>query len=147
MGSGKRLNDIENNAIKDLNLSISDISRRVNRSRKIIRRYLNDPESYGTKTSPRRPQNLSEHEKRVVLRESSKGSSSTIDLKNNLNLEVSRWTLFRYLQKSSFLKFVKRQHQPLLIGGSQEDPTKLNKRDGEFGDEPGLCYFFQMERN
>ena len=75
MGSGKRLNDIEKGqikAIKDLNLSISDISRRVNRSRKVIRRYLNDPESCGTKTSPRRPQKLSEHEKRVVLRESSK---------------------------------------------------------------------------
>ena len=48
MSSGKRLNDIEKGqikAFKDLNLSISDISMRVNRSRKIIRRYLNDPES------------------------------------------------------------------------------------------------------
>ena len=117
MGSGKRLNDIEKRqikAFKDLNLSISDISRRVNRSRKVIRRYLNDPESYGTKTSTGRPQKLSEHEKRVVLREASKGFSSTRDLKNNLNLEVSRWTVFRCIQRSSFLKFVKRQHQPLL---------------------------------
>ena len=97
-----------------MNLSISDISRRVNRSRKAIRRYLNDSESYGTKTSPGRPQKLSEHEKRVVLREVSKGFSSTRDLKNNLNLEVSRWTVFRCLQRSSFLKFVKRHHQPLL---------------------------------
>ena len=50
MGSGKRLNDIEKGqikAIKDVNLSISDISRRVNRSRKVLRRCLNDPESYG----------------------------------------------------------------------------------------------------
>ena len=120
MGSGKRLNDIEKGqikVIKDLNLSISDISRRVIRSRKFIRRYLNDPESYGTKTSPGRPQKLSEHEKRVVLREASKGFSSTRDLKNNLNLEVSRWTVFRCLQ-SSFLKFVKHQHQPL--GGEAE---------------------------
>ena len=52
MGSGKRLNDIEKGqikAIKDVNLSISDIFMRVNRSRKVIRRYLNDPESYGKK--------------------------------------------------------------------------------------------------
>ena len=93
MGSGKRLNDIEKGqikAIKDMNLSISDISRRVNRFRKVTRHYLNDPESYDTKTSPGRPQKLSEHEKRVVLREASKGFSSTRDLKNNLNLEVSR---------------------------------------------------------
>ena len=76
MGSGKRLNDIEKGqikAFKDWNLLISDISRRINRSRKIIRRYLNDPESYGTKSSPGRPQKLSEREKRVVLREASKG--------------------------------------------------------------------------
>ena len=86
---------ISKKAIKDMNLSISDISMRVNRSRKVIRRYLNDPESYGRKTSPGRPQKLSEHEKRVAHREASKGSSSTIDLKNNLNLEVSRWTVFR----------------------------------------------------
>ena len=118
MGSGKRLNDIEKGQIKaskDLNLSISDISRRINRSRKVIRRCLNGPESYATKTSPGRPQKLSEREKRVVLREASKGFSSTRDLKNNLNLEVSRWTVFRYLQRSSFLKFGKRQHQPLLM--------------------------------
>ena len=89
MDSGKRLNDIvkgQMNAFKDLNLSISDISRRVNRSRKILRCYLNDPEFYGTKTSPGRPQKLSEREKRV--REASKRFSSTRDLKNNLKLEV-----------------------------------------------------------
>ena len=72
MDSGKRLNDIEKGqikAFKNFNLSISDdISRRVNRSRKVIRCYLNDPESYGTKTSSGRPHKLSEHEKRVVLR-------------------------------------------------------------------------------
>ena len=80
MGSGKRLNDIEKGqikAFKDLSLSILDISRRVNRSRKVIKRYLNDPESYGTKTSPERPQKLSEREKRVVF----KGFSSTRGLK------------------------------------------------------------------
>ena len=113
MGSGKRLNDTENGqikAFKDLNLSISDISRKVNRFRKVIRHYLNDSERYGTKTCPGRPQKLYGHEKRVVLRESSKGFSSTRNLKNNLNLEVSRWTVFRYLQRSSFLKFLKRQH-------------------------------------
>ena len=52
MGSGKRLNDIEKGqikAIKDVNLSISDIFMRVNRPRKVIRHYLNDPESYGKK--------------------------------------------------------------------------------------------------
>ena len=77
---------------------------------------MNDPVSYEKKkTSPGRPQKLSEHEKRVALRKSSKGSSSTRDLKNNLNLEVSRWTVFRYIQMSSFLKFVKCQHQPLLM--------------------------------
>ena len=41
MGSGKRLNDIEKGqikAIKDMNLSMSDISMRVNRSRKVIRK-------------------------------------------------------------------------------------------------------------
>ena len=117
MGSGKRLNDIEKGqikAIKDLNLSIPDVSRKVNRSRKVVRRYLNDIESYGTKASPGRPQKLYEREKLVVFREASKGFSSTRDLKNNLNLEVSRWTLFRCLQRSSFLKFVKCQHQPLL---------------------------------
>ena len=44
MGSGKRLNDIEKgqiNAFKNLNLPISDIFRKVNRSRKVIRHYLN----------------------------------------------------------------------------------------------------------
>ena len=65
-GSGKRLNDIEKGqikAFKDLNLSISDISGRVNRSRKVTRCYLNDPENYGTKTSLGRPQKHSEREK------------------------------------------------------------------------------------
>ena len=51
MSSGKRLNDIEKGQIKvfkDLNFSISEIFRKVNRSRKVIRHYLNDPGSYGT---------------------------------------------------------------------------------------------------
>ena len=47
MGSGKRLNDIEKGQIKpfkDLNLSILEISRRINSSRKVISPHLNDPE-------------------------------------------------------------------------------------------------------
>ena len=63
MDSGKRLNDIEKGkirAFKDLNLSMSEISRRVNRSSKVISRYLNVPESYGTKRFPGRPQKLIE---------------------------------------------------------------------------------------
>ena len=36
-------------AFKNLNLSISEISIRVNRSRKVISHYLNHSESYGTK--------------------------------------------------------------------------------------------------
>ena len=46
MGSGQSLNDIDKGqvkAFKDLNLSISDISRRVNLSRKVLSYYLNNP--------------------------------------------------------------------------------------------------------
>ena len=55
------------------------------------------------------------HLPRAKTSPSSKGFSSIRDLKINLNLEVSRWTVFTCLQKSSSLKFVKRQHQPLLM--------------------------------
>ena len=96
-------------AFKDLNLSISEISRKVNRSRKLISHYLNHTESYGTKSFSGRPQKFTERQRRV-LREASKGSSSARDLKNKLNLEVSRSTIFRCLQRSGFLKFIKRQH-------------------------------------
>ena len=117
MGSGKRLNDTKNGqikAFKDLNLSISDISRKVNRFRKVIRHYLNDSESYGTKTSPGRPQKLYGREKRV-LREASKGFSSTRNLKNNLNLEVSRWTVFRIWMVQMAIN---------IIGTMSEGPKK-----------------------
>ena len=117
MGSGKSLNDIEKEQIKtfrDLNLSISEISRRVNCSGQVMSHYLNHPESFGTNvfqedlknllnvrdelSSTRLPRGLAQHEN-----------------KNKLNLEVSRLTTFRCLQGNGFLKFVKHQHKPFLM--------------------------------
>ena len=62
-----------------------------------------------------------------------------------MSLEVSRSTIFRCIQGSYFLKFVKHQHIPSICnGGSQEDP-KLDKGDDGFGEELGLI--FSMKRN
>ena len=58
-------------------------------SRKVISHHLNHPESYGTIIFPGRPQKLTECQRQVEHCENSKESSSTRDLKNKLNLEVS----------------------------------------------------------
>ena len=61
MGSGKKLNDIEKvqiKAFKDLNLSISEISRRDNRSRNIISFHFLNPNKRYVPTGFTRSHNI-----------------------------------------------------------------------------------------
>jgi transposase len=71
MGRGKQLSDFEMGQImtyKNQGKSVAKISELVNRSRRVIRNYIEDPENYGTKKSPGRPAALTPKEHRRVLR-------------------------------------------------------------------------------
>jgi len=70
MGIGKRLTDVEIGQIEVLQkegLNQSQISKRINRSRNVIQKYLKEKENYGTKKSPGRPRILSKRDERKVF--------------------------------------------------------------------------------
>ena len=71
---------------------------------------MNDPGSYGSGIFYRKTKNLLNVRDKLSSAKLPRGSSSTRDLKIKLNLEVSggNHSIFRCLQESGYLKFVKR---------------------------------------
>lgn len=66
MGHGKKLSNTEIRRIivlKSQNLTVSEISRIVEKSCKVIYNFLNDPANYGKKNTCGRPTTLSKREK------------------------------------------------------------------------------------
>ena len=79
-----------------------------------MRRYVDDHGIYGT--------NIFQEDLKNLLNVRDEFSSARLpkslaqqQKQNKLNLELSRSTIFRCLQGSGFLKFVKRQHKPFLM--------------------------------
>lgn len=98
MPKGTKLNEFEKGqitALASLGKSYSEISKLVNRSRKVISNFLQNPDSYGTAKHQGRSSKLSSHEERALSRAVSNTNKSCAILKNELNLPVSRWTINR----------------------------------------------------
>ncbi|KHJ92168.1 hypothetical protein OESDEN_07950 [Oesophagostomum dentatum] len=75
------------------------ITTQLERSRHVVGKFLNNPDSYGQRTSPGRPRVISRHEERQILREVSNTTISVGQIQVNLNLAASR-TVWRVTNAS-----------------------------------------------
>ena len=87
-------------AFHDENLTIAEISSRLNRLRKVVSNFLNLGEKYGTNKSPGQPKVVNECEKRAVLREISNSTKGVHRVSDELLPAVSHMSVWRLINSS-----------------------------------------------
>jgi transposase len=117
MGRKNSLNYFEKGQILALHgegKSSRYISEIINRSPTVICRFIKNPFEYGIKKSSGRPQKLSKREKRYIVNTASNSSKSGVQIKNELDLNVSKWTIGRVLKNTPFIVRAKFKRTPAL---------------------------------
>ena len=107
-------------AFRKANYSIRKIAKELNRSRCVIKCFLDDPDSYGKKYLGGRPKKLSKQSQRWLIREASRGEYSCKQLKDKLDLDVHVRTISKYLNSSGQLKYDMRKRAPALKSHHKE---------------------------
>lgn len=106
MPRGLSLNDIEKGkilAFKEEGLTISEISRKINRSRRVIQNFLKNPDLYGKKKRRGRKRKLSSREERKILRSASNSDQSCSKMTALVETKVSKTTVWRTLRRSPII--------------------------------------------
>lgn len=118
MGKGQKLSEREIGQILALKsirkISHREISRRVGRSHQVINNFLSDPENYGKKKSPGRPEVLSSRDKSKILRCASNSLASPAVLTSRAGVTCHPNTVRNYLKAAPHLKRQKIQRKPQL---------------------------------
>lgn len=117
MARGKKLSDIEKGKILALHgegKKNREIARKIQRSRCLVDNFLKNPNVYGTKKSTGPKEKLTARDKRQIIRKASNSEKSCNEIKREVQLNVSRWTIRRYLIKSKVIKRVKMKRAPFL---------------------------------
>lgn len=108
MGRGKQLTDIEKGKIiayHEVGESLRSIERKIGRSRGVITNYLANNDQYGSKYKCcGRKSNISPRTKRKIANEASNSTISVEKIRKQLNLDVSRTTVWRSLKENSNIK-------------------------------------------
>ena len=87
--------------------SINFIVRELSRSRTVVRNYLKDPESYGTRKRPGHPLNIKNTTRRRPFQEGSKTQSSSRDMQKSHNLTFTLRRVRQLLHESPNLVYRK----------------------------------------
>lgn len=147
MGRAKQLSTREKgkiDAYSDLNLSITDISRRIRRSFNVVKSYLQNKENYGHNYKGRQKK-LSTRDRRRLCRAASNSTKTSRMLKSELNLNVSRHTICREL-KDKKIVHQKVQRRPNLTPTHKEARLNFCRKNMQlnfatvwFSDEKRWC--------
>lgn len=117
MGHGLPLSDDEQGQIlayNKLGLRVYHIHKLIKRSRTAITNFLSDPDNYGKSKSCGRPRELTPRTERLIEKRLSLGQKTVDTVKRELNLTVSRWTVWRSVQRSQILQWVRMRKVPRL---------------------------------
>ena len=124
MPKGTQLTEAEKakiDAFSSTGMSIQDIAENLGRSRCVVRNYLEDPATYGTAQRPGAPRKLSERDERRLSREASNSTKGCGALAKELELNVSRETVRRSLQRNAHLVWTKMVCKPKI---TEEDKAR-----------------------
>lgn len=125
MAKKKVLTDMEKGKIEAFRrelVGIREIARRIGRSHQVVLNYLKNPDAYGKNFKKPRKSKLSGREKREIVRAASNSQKSLRNIKQELDLNVSRETIRQVLVKSPFIKRAKKARAPNLT------PSHIEKR-------------------
>jgi hypothetical protein len=117
MGRGTRLSQYERGQI-DARVAAGDdvptISKALNRSRKVVKNYIENPETYGQKNPGGRPRKLSKRDVRHIVQHASNKRTSAMDVKRSLQLDASKSTVLRAMRGSKVLQHRRMRKEPRL---------------------------------
>ena len=117
MPRGKRLTEREIGKIEALEKegkSQRGIARQLERSLACIQHFLKNRENYGKVKRAGRKKKLTTRAERRILNAASNSSKSCNAIKRELNLDVSKTTIWRTIKKSSHIIRSKMQMKPRL---------------------------------
>lgn len=117
MPKGTKLSEFEKGQITVYNQqgkSNREIGILLGRSHDLVNKFVKNPEGYGTRKSSGRPCKLSERDKRRIYRTASNSTKNSIQIKRELDLDVSSWTIRRAISKNSNLVRRKMKRAPAL---------------------------------
>lgn len=117
MPRGTQLSDFERGQILALHStgkSHREIAGAVKRSKGVVTAFLKNPENYGQKKRSGRPKLLSNRDERAIHRLVSNTPKSCSEVKSELNLAASRWTINRAINRSPNLQYRKLLRAPPL---------------------------------
>lgn len=97
------------------NLSLREIGRRINRSHIVVRNFLSNPSTYGTKRTGGPKKKLSRRAERRIIRVASNSMKSLKQIQVDLNLNVSKSTVHRVLKSDSNVVRQKLAPAPRLL--------------------------------
>lgn len=117
MPKGKELSGHEKGQIDALHSegrSLNYIAKFVRRSKCVVRNYLRDPDSYGTKQKSGRPPKVTARDKRAILKAASNSTKSCNQIKAENNLDLGRETIRMVIKKSPHIVRAKMKPAPRM---------------------------------
>jgi len=118
MPSGLHLSEEDRGMIKGLAESgqtISYIAARLYRHRNTISNFLKNPESYGKIKRSGRPTEIDERCKRQIRLLAVQDNKSCMEIKGQLNLDVSKRRINQILNQNKMVKYGSRDAVPRLL--------------------------------
>lgn len=118
MPRGLPLNQYEKGEITVLinnGKSINYIAKHMNRSRELIQRYVKNPVEYGQTKRPGRPRKLSERDTRRIIKTASNSMNSSMQIRRQCGVNVSKSTILRTLKRSNYIVKKKMNKVPRLL--------------------------------
>lgn len=101
-------------AYSKINMSISGISKEIERSRCVVRNFLKDPDNYGKKYPKTIKKKLTSRDKRRIINTASNSTKTLSQIKRELDLNVSRETIRQVLVTNSNICRSKMMRAPCL---------------------------------
>lgn len=102
-------------AYKEEGKGLRAMARALGRSAGLIKNYLDNPEGYGKKKRKGRKRKLSKRVERQIGRAASNSTKSVNQIKSELDLDVSKVTIWRALKRNPHIERQKLNKAPRLL--------------------------------
>lgn len=138
MGRGIRLSDFEKGQISAYHssgMSSTKISKVLMRSQNVISNYLKNIENYGQNYRKGRPLKTTLRERRLLLKEVVIRGKTIMEAKRENELQGSKSTLFRVLQRTENIKYLKSKSAPKLTNEHKVLRLEWAQKHMIFGDK------------
>ena len=116
-------------AFKELNIPVREIARRISRSHNVVINFLKNPDNYGQNKTGGPKKKLTSRSERRIINAVSNSRKSLSALTSELNLNVSRSTVYRAILRSPHISRQKLKKAPRLLPRHKEARMKFAREN------------------